>query len=352
MTNRREFILGAGALAGCAISNDGVSPSAEASRFTPVTAGKTLKISATFLDEISDDIPHQNWGYDEWERDFLNMKAIGIDTVVMIRCAQRRFMAYPSKYLESRGFYRPRVDLVEMFLTLADKHGLKFYFGTASDCRCYTAPGGVRRDPELDTNLFVTEEAWKAYGHHPSFRGWYLSNEISRRNEKHMNTFRKLGRHCKDLSGGLPVLMSPCIDGVKAIPVTVSSVHRKESITVAQHEIEWNEIFDAIHESVDQCAFQDGHVDFNELPEFLAVNRKLTDKYGMQCWTNTETFDRDMPIKFLPIKFEKLLLKLDAASRCNYDKVITFEFSHFMSPQSVYLAAGNLYRRYREYFGI
>jgi len=53
-----------------------------------------------------------------------------------------------------------------------------------------------------------------------------------------------------------------------------------------------------------------------------------------------ETFDRDMPIHFLPIKFDKLRLKLEAAARCGYDKAITFEFSHFMSPQSAYLQAG------------
>ena len=35
-----------------------------------------------------------------------------------------------------------------------------------------------------------------------------------------------------------------------------------------------------------------------------------------------------------------------------YDKAITFEFPHFLSPQSVYGAAGNLYNRYKEYFNI
>ena len=48
----------------------------------------------------------------------------------------------------------------------------------------------------------------------------------------------------------------------------------------------------------------------------------------------------------------KLRMKLEAAKRCGYDKAITFEFSHFMSPQSAYLQAGHLYNRYREYFGI
>ena len=45
-------------------------------------------------------------------------------------------------------------------------------------------------------------------------------------------------------------------------------------------------------------------------------------------------------------------MKLEAAKRCGYDKAITFEFPHFMSPQSVYGAAGNLYERYKEYFNI
>ena len=78
----------------------------------------------------------------------------------------------------------------------------------------------------------------------------------------------------------------------------------------------------------------------------LNILEKLADKYGMQCWTNAETFDRDMPIDFLPIKFDKLRMKLEAAKRAGYDKAITFEFSHFMSPQSAYLQAGHLYIRY------
>ena len=32
-----------------------------------------LKITGTFLDEISHDIPHQNWGMKEWDLDFQHM---------------------------------------------------------------------------------------------------------------------------------------------------------------------------------------------------------------------------------------------------------------------------------------
>ena len=51
---------------------------------------------------------------------------------------------------------------------------------------------------------------------------------------------------------------------------------------------------------------------------------------------------RDIPV-------EKLKLKLEAAKRAGYDKAITFEFSHFMSPQSAYIQAHHLYNRYLEY---
>lgn len=57
--------------------------------------------------------------------------------------------------------------------------------------------------------------------------------------------------------------------------------------------------------AVDIVAFQDGHVGFDELSDFLIVNKALAEKHGLECWTNTESFDRNMPIKFLPIKWER-----------------------------------------------
>ena len=100
---------------------------------------------------------------------------------------------------------------------------------------------------------------------------------------------------------------------------------------------------------MDILAFQDGQVDYHELYDYLTVNKALADKYGMECWTNLESVDRDMPIRFLPIKWEKLRLKLRMAEEAGIDQAITFEFSHFMSPQSAYLQAGHLYDRYLEY---
>jgi hypothetical protein len=306
-----------------------------------------MLITGTFIDEISHDIPHQNWGVKEWEKDFEHMQSAGIDMVIMIRCGYRKFITYPSKYLQNKyQAYQPPIDLAELFLSLADKYNMQFYFGLY-DSGHYWDTGVLQN--EIEDNKFIIEEAWKNYGHHPSFKGWYLSMEISRKTIGAVAAFRNLGTMCKEISNGLPTLISPWIDGKKAVLAASADLSKSDAVSVAGHENEWNEIFSGIQGSVDAVAFQDGHIDFSELDLFFNINKKLADQYGLQCWTNAESFDRDMPIKFLPIKFEKLRLKLEAARRAGFDKAITFEFSHFMSPQSSYVQAHHLYNRYTEY---
>lgn len=305
-----------------------------------------MLITGTFLDEISHDIPHQNWSEKEWEQDFQYMKTAGIDTVIMIRSGYRKFITYPSDYLMSKGCYRPPADLLDMFLRLSAKYGMHFYFGLY-DSGEYWDTGVMQH--EIDHNKFVIEEVWKRYGHHASFKGWYLSMEISRKTRDAVHAFQSLGTQCKEISNNLPTFISPWIDGKKAVMAASAQLSKADAVSIEEHEREWSEIFDGIKGAVDAVAFQDGHIDYNELEQFFSVNKKMADTYGLQCWTNAESFDRDMPIKFLPIKFEKLRLKLEAARKAGYDKAITFEFSHFMSPQSMYASAHHLYNRYLDY---
>jgi hypothetical protein len=315
----------------------------------PPARQEALPISGTFLDEISHDIPHQNWGETEWDRDFQAMSAMGIDTVILIRSGYKRWLAYPSEVLIERELcHRPRLDLLDLFLGLAEKHGMRFYFGTYDSGRDWIT-GDAQN--EVDLNRAVIDEVWRRYGHRAAFQGWYLTHEVSRRVRGIIDVYLAMGRHCRGISEGkLPVLISPYMDGVKAVSAFGHAVSKTDAITSRQHEQEWDEIFAAISPVVDVVAFQDGHVDFPELGEYLAINQKLAARHHLRCWTNSESFDRDMPIKFLPIKWEKLLLKLEAARQAQVEKAITFEFSHFMSPHSAYGQAGHLYNRYREHF--
>jgi hypothetical protein len=365
---RRKFLRNVGvastAVAGSALisscSSGSVKPSKSSEKFRNYKSDlddkqfwskdqyQGMPIHATFLDEVTWDIPHQNWGVKEWDADFAAMKAIGINTVVMIRSGLGWFLAAPFETIlkkEKGKVYYPAYDLVEMFLTLADKHGLNFFFGMYDSGRYWQANDFER---EIELNIELIDEVWAKYGHHKSFKGWYLSQEVSRRKKGMAKVFAQMGKHAKEVSGNLTTLISPYIHGVKTDQVMGGD----KALSVKQHEEEWNEILSNLKGAVDILAFQDGQVDYHELYDYLCVNKKLTDKYGMKCWTNLESFDRDMPIRFLPIKFEKMLYKLEMARRAGMEDVITFEFSHFMSPNSTYLQAGHLFDRYCEHFGI
>jgi hypothetical protein len=278
------------------------------------------------------------------------MRTIGIDTVILIRCGYRRWMTFPSKVLAEReGCFVPPLDLVDLFLQLAEKHGMAFYLGTYDSGR-YWQQGDFGR--EIDLNLAVADEIWARYGARPAFRGWYLSQEVSRRTRGITELYARMGRHCKAISGNLPTLISPWIDGIKSVSSFDAAITRTERVALEEHEREWNAIMEGIRGAVDIVAFQDGHVELDELADYLALNKRLAERHGLRCWTNAETFDRDMPIKFLPIKWEKLLVKLGAARRAGLEKAITFEFSHFLSPNSAYPQAGRLYERYSEHFDL
>ena len=100
MTDRRTFLKTAAAMTAAAAAApvlkgcDSPAPGPDGSGLiVPKAAG--LPITGTFLDEISHDIPHQNWGEAEWDRDFAYMKAIGITDVIDIRCGWRKWLTYP-----------------------------------------------------------------------------------------------------------------------------------------------------------------------------------------------------------------------------------------------------------------
>lgn len=295
-------------------------------------------ITGTFLDEVTHDIPSQNWGPAEWRRDFDAMRAVGIDTVVLIRAGYRRHATFNSAVLRDHmGTFPAYTDLVDLFLTEAERCGMAFFFGTYDSGR-YWISG--QHQAEADLNRAFLDEVVERYGHRAAFKGWYLSHEVDVCDDGVMRVYEQLADHLRALKP-LPILISPYIRGVKQFG--------DAAISLEQHVREWDAALAHLQGRVDVVAFQDGQVAYDELPEFLAANAELARRYGVASWSNVETFDRDMPIKFPPIDWQRLRYKMEQAERAGVDKLITFEFSHFMSPNSAYPAARHLYDRYAEF---
>jgi len=300
-----------------------------------------MRITGTFIDEITHDIPSQNWGRREWARDFDVMQRIGIDTVIIIRAGYREQSIFNSWVLRKHRSMLPvRENLAKLFLDLAEQNGMRLIWGIYD-------PGDweVNSREAFAINREFMHEVHEQFAQHPAFGGWYLTFELSRNNPTQVELVVAAGDYAKTLTPELPTLISPYIAGSKA-PPGVQPVSR------AQHENEWSAIFERIRPYVDIVAFQDGHVDLIDAPEYLATNIRLARSAGMVCWSNVETFDRDVPIKFPPIDWRKLQFKMDAAREAGMDKLITFEFSHFLSPYSSYAAAHGLFQRYCSAFEI
>jgi hypothetical protein len=297
-----------------------------------------MKITGTFLDEITHDIPSNNWGKKDWEEEFAIMKSIGIDTVIMIRAGYKKIATFASKVLQKKmDIFPVYADLVDMFLELSEKNEMSFFFGTYDS-------GQFRLDhnpqKEIDIALPFIDEVWQRYGHRKAFKGWYLTYELGKKEQDSLKCLREVGTHCKQAGGNLPILISPYLHGAKQF---------KDPITIEQHQADWDEMLSQLRGIVDIVAFQDGQVGFDVLPDYLEVNRMLIEKYDMTAWSNLETFDRDMPFNFPPIDWRKLYWKLLATEKAGMEKVITFEFSHFMSPKSSWPAAKHLFNRYCEH---
>ena len=297
-----------------------------------------MKITGTFLDEITGDIPTANWGPEAWAADFDAMRAVGIDTVILIRAGYRDRATFNSEVLQREIGMRPAyIDLVDLFLRQAERTGMTFYFGIYDSGR-FWHEGQPER--EVEVNLRFTEEVARKYGDYPAFGGWYMTHEIHEHDEGSTRLIERLARHVKGLKD-VPVLMSPYVRGRKQFG--------DQPITPEEHEQQWDTIFSILSGFVDIVAFQDGQVEFLELPKFMEINTRLARKHGLRPWSNVETFERGMPINFLPINWQNLRYKIEVAEQANVEKLITFEFSHFMSPNSMWPSARNLYRRYQEY---
>lgn len=297
-----------------------------------------LRLTGTFLDEITHDIPSQNWGREEWRREFALYRAIGIDTVVIIRAGYQDKCIFPAKSVA--GLLPVYEDLARLFLDLAEEFGLTLFWGTF-DSGSHWYRGSWWK--EVDLNRAFLDEVVERYGDSPAFGGWYLCHETSRNDMHIIDLFREIGGHCRGLKD-VPVLISPFPQGSKQFA-------GGDVFSLEESLDHWERIFAETADVVDICAFQDGQIQYRELPEFLAGVKALGDRHGVTIWSNVETFDRDMPIKFPPADWRYLRLKMEEASK-TAEKIVTFEFAHFMSPYSMWRSARNLFRRYCEAHGI
>ena len=287
-------------------------------------------ITGTFIDEITFDIPSSNWSHD-----LESMNEIGIDTVIFIRGGFGNKTVFPSKVIGTPD----ADDLAGLIFNETSKRDMKVIF-----C-AYISNGDWNRGDyvtELRINKDFINEVYERYGDYPSFSGWYIPHETTRDVLNITELMSGLSAMCKDKTPDKKVMISPIFRGqLTGVSSDYFSPERQAD--------EWDRMFARAGKDIDICAFQDGSAPTSRMEEYFTAMRDVCKKHNIEHWVNAETFERDVRNLLYPIPFYELKRRLSMHEKYA-EKIITFEFSHFLSPQSIYPSARNLNNLYKEHY--
>ncbi len=293
-------------------------------------------ISGTFIDGIAWDIPSNNFTAADWAKEFDSLKKMGMDSVIIIRTGFLDHAMFNSEVIKPTLYESP--DLVAILLDEAQRTGLKLYMGLYESVK-YSAVNDWENEAAI--NIDFVDELLARYGTHPAFYGWYMSYEGNIRFYPN-KIWKPLCSHIRSVDKSRPIIASPRYCGRKYFTdyPEPPDVHAKH----------FDYLLGDMEGLISAYAFMDGHTDFKELGDYVKATYEVFQKHGIAYWSNVETFDRDMRWKFPPIEWMKMRYKMEVVQPY-VEKLITFEAPHFLSPNSQYLSARNLYRRYMEYIG-
>ncbi len=292
------------------------------------------RITGTFIDGISSDIPSNNFTAQDWAREFDHFKSIGIDTAIIIRVGWKDSAMYKSEVMKTTLYEEH--DLVEIMLKEAERTGIALYIGTFDTVKHWPVNDW---ENEVAVNRELIFELNERYSKFPAFKGWYMSHEGS----MHVHPeeiWKPLCQAIRSFDRERPILISPRYHGSKCDP--------SWPVSPEVHAKHFDYLLSKMEGLVSAFAFMDGHVQFKDLESYVKATCEVFQKHGVAYWSNLETFDRDMPWKFPPIEWNKMRHKLEVVQPY-VEKIITFEVPHFLSPNSLYPSAGRLCSRYLQY---
>lgn len=255
---------------------------------------------------------------------------------------------------------RSAVDPTEIILRYADAHGMKVFLGLWAGA--WDSGKVEAADPTLlagakDNSDRVAETAWKRYGKHRSFAGWYIQQEIwniawdNAQNERMSTFFREVGNYCKGLdSNNKPVAISPYFSTDAGVQeedkvAEIYTLFLKGSDSVRGAGVNVVMLQDGVGA---RCWKTGGDIEGNVRPFFRAFYRAAT-AAGVELWGNIETYRtvaggcidnysgrNEFTAK--PTDIDRLKSQLEAAAvpfddgQPIFKKLVTFDFFHYMSP--------------------
>ena len=285
---------------------------------------------------------------EDWRAQIRGMHKLGMDIVVIQELFRND--AYYGKHQNSKGYpglaYYPskfgvgRVDIacndpLGAILDEADKLDMKVFPGVG-----LYAWFDFTED-SLKWHMQIADELHEKYGHHCSFYGWYVSEEIfgdlggdQKREDEIVSFFQTFKAHCNRLAPTKPIMLAP-------------NCH-----FVPKAESGWKRLLP--HLDI-LCPFG-----FHRMPggdisgvEAAKLLQKLCDEAGTHLWMDMEAFDFEPDQALVPRVIEAI--EKDLETFTNFEKILCYQYQGLITDPAEKVVLGGakavkLFNDYEKYF--
>lgn len=237
------------------------------------------------------------------------------------------------------GLYPGKVDIaaedpIEAVLNTADKNGMHVFVGIGMYAWFDFSKGS------LDWHKKVATEIWEKYGHHPSFYGWYISEEqdgglgTDEDKENIVIFFREFKKHIRQYTPDKPVMLA------------TNSHNLRGAETTYRELLKYLDIL---------CPFGFQRMPSTDLSGKEAANKlqELCDKAGAHLWMDMEMFNFAEENALVPKSFEEIINDLEQFR--NFEKIICYQYPGLLNSPDMSIKPGGsvtvkLYEDYLNYY--
>jgi hypothetical protein len=242
-----------------------------------------------------------------------------------------------------------------MVFRLGDKYGMTVYLGGPVGISNLHSGDWLK---EVDDTKRYYDRTIAKYAHHECFKGLYVSLEALPWHFNFLDICIEVLKYMRANYPQMKTFMSPSFGGPMG---DMASSYSPDKWV----DIYGRYFYEKVAGMLDYCAPQDkiaapachyGKIEDCGLAEWYIKVGKMFAEYGIELWSNIETFQRPFPGHgeprgvFRQVDYRSLYTKLTEASPL-VKRIITYEYFSCMSPNTEWGSARRLLARYLEMIG-
>ena len=295
--------------------------------------GQPPEFSGTFLQLLPD--IHKNWTTSQWKTLFSRFKALGLRQLIIQWSAYNDEKSFPFKSQEPTPFAE-----LETIFKLADEFNISILAGLNYDSAYWRRIGQERHtvnnylEALREKNVQLAHTLANSFRRHPSFSGWYITEEIDDVNWNSAAQRENLIGYLQPLTSQLR-LITP------NKTIAISGFSNAALKPVALTEL-WREIL--AKTSIDTVLFQDGiganKLTLTQLPDYLnavysaAKSNQKHFKVVIEVFKQTAGFPLDKKeFKAAAAPLERVLKQMQIASAYS-PALLAFSIPEYMTPEA------------------